>query len=123
MTAKYISASLPIVLRILEIFTPRFLDLMTRICTMTSTKTAISTEQTGGSINGDGWVIRESDDMLTEAERQGYLSDCQVAFNLNKTKMKGIQRDRRICNFKKSFRNQSARLTEGDTYPGVLQHT
>ena len=43
MTAKYIPASLVTVLRTLETFTPRFIDLMICACTMTSTKTPTST--------------------------------------------------------------------------------
>jgi len=43
MTAKYISASLVTLVRTPETFIPRFLDLMICTCTMTSTKTPIST--------------------------------------------------------------------------------
>ena len=49
----------------------------------------------GGSVRGCGGVVRESDDMLTEVEEQGYLSNCQETIHVGKAQVKRIQRNRR----------------------------
>ena len=47
----------------------------------------------GGSVRGCGGVVRESDDMLTEAEEQGYLNDFQETLHVGKAQVKRIQRN------------------------------
>ena len=67
---KYISASLLTVSRMLGTFTPRYVDLMRRICTTTKTKTAMSM-RTGSLRNRGG---RKSDGIHTKGKREGHLN-------------------------------------------------
>jgi hypothetical protein len=84
MIAKYISASLLTVSRILGAFIPRYVDLMTCVCTMTITKTARSKGRDRW-FNWRNWGIRKSDDMLTKGERDDHLNDCPGSFKFAST--------------------------------------
>lgn len=85
MTAKYISASLLTVLRIAGKFIPGYINLVSRTCTMTNTKTAMS-KKTDRRFNlGNGGGIRKSGKTLTEGEREGYLDDYRDTPSASKT--------------------------------------
>jgi hypothetical protein len=93
MTTKYITASLVIVLSILDMFIPRFLDLMSCDCTTARTKTTRSTGTDRAPNRRNGAVIRKSGDVLTEEKRYGHLGDCPESPNLRKTHVIQVQRN------------------------------
>lgn len=80
MTAKYITASLLTVSRMLG--TPGCTDFMSGVCTITSTKTTISKGR-------DEWFnskgIEEKDEMLAKSKSEGYLSDYPESSGASKT--------------------------------------
>lgn len=90
MTAKYPAVSLLTVLRIVGTFTPGCINLISRACMMTSTKTV-------ASVRTGGWFsLRDeegSDEMLTKGKSEGSLSEDQVFLNNNKTYMIRLQRN------------------------------
>ena len=55
---------------------------MIRVRTTTSTRTVTSMEVDGGSVRGFEGMVRESDDMLTKAEEQGYLNNFQETLHV-----------------------------------------
>ena len=89
MTAKYNPASLLIVSRILGTPTPRYNDLMSRVCTTMSAKTTMS-KSTDILLNSwDGGKVTNT---LTEGEGDGYQSDRPAPWNIGETHL--IQRQR-----------------------------
>ena len=82
MTTKYIPVSRLTLSRMLGTFTPGYIDLMSRNCTMTSTKVVMS-EGTDGSVLGKG--VRKNNELLTKRESEGYLSDYPISSSTSKT--------------------------------------
>jgi len=98
--AKYIAASLVIVLSIFETSVPWCIDAMGFVCTRTDAKTKTSKE-TGRWFSSRNGEIRKSGEMLTEGEAEGILKDQEGLVNPDKTYVIRIQRKiKHICCWK-----------------------
>lgn len=84
MTAKYITASLLIVLRRFGPLTPRYIGSKIRACTTTETRTAMS-KRAGREFGSRDERIRNNNEMPTKDEIESYLSDYPTSLSVIKT--------------------------------------